>query len=170
MDGRCGEAAGLLLQQDRAQTAIAVALDVGFHAGRTGQLVGAAEVAERLGVSRRGLEPVLQALSRAGLLDSLRGPRGGYRLARRPRDIVLREVIAAVAEAAPEGSPRGSPRGTPEAGLVGKLQAAVVAPLWQELDALVGERLAALTLDHLLRRAAAAGLRRPVAEPVNFVI
>ena len=151
----------MLLQQDRAQTAIAVALDVAFQAGRGGQLAGAAEVAERLGVSRRGLEPVLQALSRAGLLESLRGPRGGYRLARRPRDITLRDIIAAVAEAPPEA---------PEASLNGPLQGAVVAPLWQELDALLRERLAALSLDDLLKRAAAAGLRRPVAEPLNFTI
>ncbi len=151
----------MLLRQDRAQTAIAVALDVAFHAGRDGQLAGAAEVAERLGVSRRGLEPVLQALSRAGLLESLRGPRGGYRLARRPRDIALREVIAAVAE---------DPHEAPEVSLAGRLQAAVVAPLWQELDALLRDRLAALCLDDLLRRSAAAGLRRAAAEPLNFVI
>lgn len=151
----------MLLQQDRAQAAVAVALDVAFQAGRGGRLAGAAEVAERLGVSRRGLEPVLQALSRAGLLESLRGPRGGYRLARRPRDITLGEVIAAVAEEPREGT---------EAGPSGALQAAVVAPLWQELDALLRERLAALTLDDLLRRAAAAGLRRPTSEPLNFVI
>jgi Rrf2 family transcriptional regulator, iron-sulfur cluster assembly transcription factor len=151
----------VLLQQDRAQTAVAVALDIAFHAGRGGQLAGAAEVAERLGVSRRGLEPVLQALSRAGLLDSLRGPRGGYRLARRPREIALQDIIAAVGDAPPEA---------PEAGLAGRLQAAVVAPLWQELDAALRDRLAALTLDELLRRAAAAGLRQPAAEPLNFVI
>ena len=150
----------MLLRQDRALTAIAVALDVAFHAGRGGGLAGAAEAAERLGAARRGLEPVLQALSRAGLLESLRGPRGGYRLARRPRDISLLDVIAAVAEGAEPG----------EEGLSGTLQAAVVAPLWAELDAGLRERLTALTLEELLRRAGAAGLKRPAAEPLNFAI
>ena len=161
-------AAVLLLRRDRALTAIAVALDVAFHAGRGGggagagggALAGAAEVAERLGVARRGLEPVLQALSRAELLESVRGPRGGYRLARRPREIPLSDVLAAVAEGSDPA----------EDGLSGALQAAVVWPLWDELEAGLRERLAALTLEDLLRRAQAAGLKRPSAEPLNFAI
>jgi Rrf2 family protein len=35
-------------------------------------------------LSRRHLEPVLQALARAGILRGLRGPHGGYVLARDP--------------------------------------------------------------------------------------
>ncbi len=155
----------MLLRQDRAQTAVAVALDVAFHAGRgPGRaLAPAAEVAERLATARRGLEPVLQALSRAGILESVRGPRGGYRLARRPREVRLAEVIEAVGE--PPTAAEGA-----EPALGGALQGAVVAPLWAELDAALRERLGALTLEDLLRLAGAAGLRRPAAEPLNFAI
>ncbi|MBX9700809.1 MAG: Rrf2 family transcriptional regulator [Acetobacteraceae bacterium] len=152
----------MLLRQDRAQTAIAVALDIGFHTGRgAADLVPAAEVAERLGMARRGLEPVLQTLTRAGILESLRGPRGGYRLARRPRDISLIAVLEALGDAAPDPG---------EPALAGRLQAAVVTPLWAELDAALRTRLAAVTLEDLLRRAAAAGLKRPAAAPLNFAI
>jgi Rrf2 family protein len=154
----------MLLRQDRAQTAIAVALDIGFHAGRgAADLAPAAEVAERLGVARRGLEPVLQALSRAGILESVRGPRGGYRLARRPRDITLAQVLEALGDPSPglDGA---------EPALAGRLQEAVVAPLWAELDALLRTRLGALTLEELLRRATAAGLKRPAIAPLNFAI
>ena len=155
----------MLLRQDRAQTAIAVALDVAFHAGRGGTLVGAADVAERLGAARRGLEPVLQALSRAGVLESVRGPKGGYRLARRPRDIRLLDLVLALEEAADTGSAEpGSDA------LSGDLQRVVTSPLWAELDGLLRERLAGLSLDDLLRKAQAAGLRRPTAEPLNFAI
>jgi Rrf2 family transcriptional regulator, iron-sulfur cluster assembly transcription factor len=152
----------VLLRRDRALTAIAVALDVAFHAGGRGggALAGAAEVAERLGVARRGLEPVLQALSRAELLESVRGPRGGYRLARRPREITLAEVLAGVVEGSEPA----------EDGLSGALQTAIVGPLWEEMESGLRERLAALTLEDLLRRAQAAGLRRPSAEPLNFAI
>ena len=154
----------VLLRRDRALTAMAVALDVAFHAGGRGAggpLASAAEVAERLATARRGLEPVLQALSRAGILESVRGPRGGYRLARRPREIPLAEVLAAVAEGSEPAE---------DGGLTGALQAAVVWPLWDELEAGLRERLAALTLEDLLRRAEAAGLKRPSAEPLNFSI
>jgi Rrf2 family protein len=150
-----------LLRQDRALTAISVLLDVAFHAGRgtNGAVAGGAEVAERLGAARRGIEPVFQALSRAGLLEGVRGPRGGYRLGRRPRDIRLSEAVAAVAD------------GTDGSGdLSGALHAGVVVPLWAELDEALRERLEGLTLEDLLRRAQAAGLQRPSSEPLNFAI
>jgi hypothetical protein len=50
------------------------------------------------------------------------------------------------------------------------LQAAVVAPLWNELEALCRDHLAGLTIADLIRRAAAAGMKRPAVEPLNFVI
>ncbi|WP_424134850.1 RrF2 family transcriptional regulator [Roseomonas chloroacetimidivorans] len=142
-------------------TAISVLLDVAFHAGRgaNGPVAGGAEVADRLGAARRGIEPVFQALSRAGLLEGVRGPRGGYRLGRRPREIRLSEAVAAVADGM-EGS----------SDLSGALHGKVVAPLWGELDEALRERLEGLTLEDLLRRAQAAGLQRPSAEPLNFAI
>jgi Rrf2 family protein len=42
------------------------------------------------------LSKVLQDLARAALLDSRRGPGGGFRLARRPEQISLRDVVAAI--------------------------------------------------------------------------
>jgi Rrf2 family protein len=151
----------MLLRQDRALTALALMLDIAFHVGRGTEVAGAAEVAERLGAAKRGIEPVFQALSRAGLLEGVRGPRGGYRLGRRPRDIRLSDIAAAVAEGA-------DPQAPPP--LTGRLTSVVVFPLWQELEAALREKLQGLTLEDLLRRAAAAGLRRPAAEPLNFAI
>ncbi len=148
----------MLLKRDRALMAVDIVLDVAFHAGRTADATGAADIAERLGAQRRGIEPVLQALTRAGLLDSTRGPRGGYRLARAPRAISLIEAVDAVLDAE-EASPP-----------VGALSAAVTAPLWSELDAALREKLAQLTVGDLLRRATQAGLRRPLTEPLDFAI
>jgi Rrf2 family protein len=42
------------------------------------------------------LGKVLQELARRGLLESRRGPGGGFRLARRPELITLRDVVAAI--------------------------------------------------------------------------
>ena len=42
------------------------------------------------------LSKVLQELARKGLLDSRRGPGGGFRLSRRPELITLRDIVAAV--------------------------------------------------------------------------
>jgi Rrf2 family protein len=50
------------------------------------------EIARNLRVSEAHLAKVLQRLSKAGLLISNRGPKGGFRLAKDARDIKLREV------------------------------------------------------------------------------
>jgi Rrf2 family transcriptional regulator, iron-sulfur cluster assembly transcription factor len=150
----------MLIRRGRGMLAVAVMLDVAFHGGRAAP-VSAAEIAERLQLARRGMEPLLQALSRVGLLESLRGPRGGYRLGRAPRDITLAELVAAAA---------GEGEAAEADGPVGRLQERVVDGLWAELEDAARERLAGLTLGDLLRRAAAAGLRRPAAEPISFTI
>lgn len=153
----------MLIRRDRAMVAVTVMLDVAFHGGR-GTIVSAADIADRLGQARRGMEPLLQALSRAGLLESVRGPRGGYRLGRPRRDIHISDITMAVRGGEPPADPEGSP---PTAG---SLQEAVTDRLWDELEAAAETRLAALTLEDLLRRAQAAGMRRPASEPISFTI
>jgi Rrf2 family protein len=149
----------MLIRRDRAMVAVTVMLDVAFHGGRSAT-VSAGDIAERLGLARRGMEPLLQSLSRAGLLESVRGPRGGYRLGRPRRDIRLSDIVAvALAEDAETAD-----------GPSGRLQTAVVDRVWTELEDAAKAQLSALTLDDLVRRAAAAGLRRPAAEPITFAI
>jgi Rrf2 family transcriptional regulator, iron-sulfur cluster assembly transcription factor len=139
---------------------VSIVLDVALHAGRT-ETCSAADTAERLGLARRGIEPVLQALTRAGLLESVRGPAGGYRLGRPRRDLSLAEIVRVAADGE-TGEEADQARG--------KLQAAVVLPLWEELDDLVRTHLTGLTIDDLLKRAAAKGIKPRPGEPLNFAI
>jgi Rrf2 family protein len=146
-----------LVRRDRVMLAVAVMLDIAFHSGRSAT-VSTADAAGRLGLARRGMEPLLQTLSRTGLLESVRGPRGGYRLGRARRDITLADIAEAVGEAEAGG------------GLGGDLCRVVVGPLWAGLDDMLVERLRNVTLDDLLRQALEAGLRRPATEPITFAI
>jgi Rrf2 family iron-sulfur cluster assembly transcriptional regulator len=151
----------MLIRRDRLMVAVTVMLDIAFHGGRT-TTVSAADIADRLSQARRGMEPLLQALSRAGLLDSVRGPRGGYRLGRPSRDIRLSDIAAALRHDEPDGPESTDPTGS--------LQAAVTDRLWDELETAAQSRLAGLTLDELVRRAQAAGMRRPATDPISFTI
>jgi len=139
--------------------AVAIVLDIAFHSGADA-VVSAAELADRTGTARRTLEPLLQALSREGLLESARGPHGGYRLGRPARLIKLADVIVVALSSLEESGPD----------LSGRLQRAVVDPLWGELDAALQTQLDGVTVEDLLRRAAKAGLRKPVSDPLNFAI
>lgn len=54
------------------------------------------EMAEALHVSEAHLAKVLNRLAREGLLNSTRGPAGGYALAREPKEIRLLDVYEAL--------------------------------------------------------------------------
>lgn len=77
-----------------------------------GGVLQMAEIAQRQRIPDRYLEQMLASLRRANILRSIRGPRGGYQLARPPEQIQLGEVIAALeGEASPR---RADGRDTPE--------------------------------------------------------
>ncbi len=63
-----------------------------------GELVSLGEISRRQSVSLPYLEQLFVKLRRAGLVESVRGPGGGYRLARPSAEIRVIEVLAAVDE------------------------------------------------------------------------
>jgi Rrf2 family protein len=56
----------------------------------------APRLAEYHGVPSAYLAKHLQALARAGVLETVKGPRGGYRLARPPAEITVLDVVEAI--------------------------------------------------------------------------
>lgn len=64
-------------------------------------VLSAAALAEFHGVSTSYLLKHLQSLSGAGILSTLPGPKGGYRLAKEPEEITLLDIVLAVEGPAP---------------------------------------------------------------------
>ncbi|HRR25986.1 MAG TPA: Rrf2 family transcriptional regulator [Acidobacteriota bacterium] len=58
--------------------------------------VKARDIADRQGVPLKFLEQILRQLRAAGLVESSRGPEGGFSLARPPSQVSLRQVVEAV--------------------------------------------------------------------------
>src|SRR5580698_1730237 len=73
--------------------AIAAVIDVAIQA--QGQPISAKTLAARHGLPPRHLEPVLQALVRCGILRGVRGPRGGYELARDRKRVTANDILRA---------------------------------------------------------------------------
>jgi Rrf2 family protein len=73
--------------------AIAAVTDIAFNA-RNGPVTGKA-LTKRHHLPARHLEPVLQALTRKGILKAVRGPHGGYVLAREQRRITASDILRA---------------------------------------------------------------------------
>lgn len=54
------------------------------------------EIAERQQISLSYLEQILHRLGKAGLIESVRGPHGGYALARKPAGLTIGDVVRAL--------------------------------------------------------------------------
>ena len=63
-----------------------------------GGLTSLTEISKRQDISLPYLEQLFVKLRRANLVESVRGPGGGYRLAREPSDIRILDVLSAVDE------------------------------------------------------------------------
>ncbi|MGV6839132.1 MAG: Fe-S cluster assembly transcriptional regulator IscR [Planktomarina sp.] len=63
-----------------------------------GALTSLGEISKRQDVSLAYLEQLFVKLRRAGLVESVRGPTGGYRLAKSASDIRVSDILAAVDE------------------------------------------------------------------------
>lgn len=57
-----------------------------------------ADIAKRQGISLSYLEQLFAKLRRSGLVDSVRGPGGGYTLAMEPNKISVAEIVVAINE------------------------------------------------------------------------
>lgn len=85
-----GQAAGMKLSMRSDYGARAV-IDLARHYGEGP--VQSADIAARQAVPEAYLEQLLTMLRKAGLVRSIRGPRGGHELARHPSQIRFSEVI-----------------------------------------------------------------------------
>ncbi len=88
-----------------------------------GGILRAGEIARRQGIPERYLEQMLTRLRRGGLLRSLRGPHGGYRLARPPEAIRISEVVHCLEGG--DGAGRAADPATAEFAVVAGLEAAL---------------------------------------------
>ncbi|MGO4570612.1 RrF2 family transcriptional regulator [Microvirga sp. 2TAF3] len=143
----------------RSLLAIAAVTDIALHARP--MPVSAKALAARHNLPPRHLEPVLQALVRQGILKGVRGPRGGYELARERRRITAGEIVRVAMTAGEDES--GSP--LPES----RLAETVIAPVVRRgTEAFLAE-LDRVTVDDLCHQAQAEAAVEPMPS-VDFTI
>jgi Rrf2 family protein len=126
----------------KALLAIAAVIDVALHA--RGRLVSAKDLAARHDLPARHLEPVLQALVREGVLNGVRGPRGGYELARERRRITVNDILKAADNVEDERD-----QATSGSSLLND----VVMPAVAQAEKAFVAALNRITVEHLTRRA-----------------
>ena len=126
----------------KSMLAVEAVTDIAFVGA--GRPVQAKDIAERQAVPPRFLEPVMQQLVRESVLRSVRGPRGGYTLAREQGEISVGDIVRVVSSMGKEEEL------TPPAS---ELRAGVIQPFWDETLVSVSEILDKTTIADLCARA-----------------
>lgn len=136
----------------RGQLAVSAMTDLAMRQ-HTGP-VALSTISARQGTSLSYLEQLFSALKRAGLVDSTRGPGGGYALARKPEQVSVADIVVAVENHKPgeEVVPTASQ------------MVSMTGSLWTAFNARVLEYLQSVTLRDLVAEQLARGVQ--VESPV----
>lgn len=126
--------------------ALEAVVDIAFNARP--DPVQSKEITKRQGIPLRYLEQVMQQLVHGGILKGVRGPRGGYRLARERRRITAGDVIRVISAAEAEEEAQI---------FTSEIGQNVVGPLWNEAQACLLSELDSVTLEDLCQRAVEKG-------------
>jgi Rrf2 family transcriptional regulator, cysteine metabolism repressor len=101
----------------------------------------------RQGIDENYLNQILISLRKSGLIESMRGPQGGHRLARSPAQITILEALIAL-----EGPLLPAEAGRDNIAPAEPIDRELVREVWDELRAAVERHLAAVTLEDLCQR------------------
>lgn len=127
----------------RGRYAVTALLDLALQPAD--QTITLAEIAARQSISVAYLEQLFSKLKRHGLVSSVRGANGGYRLARPSQDIAILEIIEAVNESV--DATRCDHKGNCQDGAM-----CLTHDLWQELSEHIEQYLSGITLASLIDR------------------
>ena len=127
----------------KTMLALEAVLDVAYNARP--DPVQSKDITARQGIPQRYLEQVMQQLVHQSVLKGVRGPKGGYTLARERRRITVGDVVRIIDRLDAEAD--SEPISKAELG------DKVVAPLWAETQDAILSRLDEITMEDLCRRA-----------------
>ena len=140
---------------------IEAVVDIAYHSN--GLPVQSQAINSRQRIPNRYLEQALQQLVRANILSGVRGPRGGYNLARERRQISVGDIVRVVGTLE-TATKLGNGRFRSE--ISGK----IITPMCQELQASMMERLDLITIDDLCNKAIEKGIESKGHHNLDFSI
>ena len=132
-----------MMVSTKGRYALTVMVDLARYAGDG--YVSLADIAGRENLSMKYLESIISILNKGGMLRSLRGKNGGYRLAREPKDYNISEILLLTeGTLAPVNCIMHSGVQCDKAATCSTL------PLWAGLDKVIDGYLSGITLEDIL--------------------
>ena len=144
----------------KTMLALEAVLDVAYNARP--QPVQSKDITARQGIPQRYLEQVMQQLVHHGILKGVRGPKGGYTLARERRRITVGDVVRIVDQLDAEADCEPVSKA--------ELGDQVVAPLWAETREAILTRLDRVSMEDLCNRARRLGIAHGASLKPDFNI
>ena len=111
-----------------------------------GGYVSLSDIAEREHLSMKYLESIISILNKGGMLQSLRGKNGGYRLAREPKEYNISEILLLT-----EGTLAPVNCIMQEGVQCDKAATCSTLPLWAGLDKVIENYLKGITLEDIIK-------------------
>lgn len=127
----------------KGRFAVTAMVDIALHQAEGSGPIPISQIAERQKISLAYLEQLFCRLRRAGLVESTRGPGGGYKLSDVPERITIDRIIAAVDENLDTSQCGGT--GTCLGGA-----ACLTHHLWERLNGVIESFLSGITLASLV--------------------
>ena len=127
----------------KGRYAVTAMLDLALHYDKGA--VTLADIARRQGISLSYLEQLFAKLRRGGLVDSVRGPGGGYNLAMAPSKITVAEIVVAINESIDATRCGGEKNCDGD-------QTCLTHQLWEDLSGRIYEFLNGITLADLVSK------------------
>jgi len=103
-------------------------------------------ISQKKGIPLRFLEQVMSLLKKKGLVESVRGPHGGYRLTHSPDQISFGEVLQAVEGTLTSEEPLVTRNGSEKADNI------VINEIWSELNATLNAQLHSISFEDICQR------------------
>jgi Rrf2 family iron-sulfur cluster assembly transcriptional regulator len=138
----------------KGRLAVAAMIDLALHAPNGP--VALASISQRREVSLSYLEQLFSRLRHEGLVQSSRGPGGGYALGRKACEITVAQIVLAVDEPVENLGHNGERPG-------------ISLDLWQQLHAVMLEHMSAITLGSLVQEQLDKGVKIE-ASPMRVAI
>ncbi|MDR0944469.1 MAG: Rrf2 family transcriptional regulator [Ruminococcus sp.] len=113
---------------------------------RENELTSILKISEELLISKIYLEQVFGKLKHAGVIASVKGAQGGYRLARAASEITLADIVYALDDGMSENSYETTAESAKEID-------SVISDTFTRLDAVIKEKLSEISLESLAKKA-----------------
>lgn len=128
----------------KGRYALSIMIDLAIH--DNGNFISLKDIATRQGISNKYLEQIIAMLNKAGYLETARGNNGGYKLAKKPSQYTIGDILrASEGDLAPMVC-------LMEKGSCDKKQDCITYSFWEGLDKTISNYVDSKTLEDIINK------------------